>query len=233
MGAIFPFFQSPGSSPDCHDFSHIMESGLPTTSANSLRMLGCIFSGPVDLCQVPQVVTNLIFSYSGRDFASPVPVMQSIHSRGVGREAASEDWGKKVIEYLSLALVHCYQSASLAHQVGYAFFDLPFLADIPVEALLTMPCIPCQVQLLLCLGLLIPSLHNWAVSLYSSQPAKVPLNGSTTAWCISCSSQFCSISRLAEGAYCWWLASSCILCCWSPPFEVSHPAKFQSSSLSA
>jgi len=28
MGAMFPFLQSPGTSPDCHDLSDIMESGL-------------------------------------------------------------------------------------------------------------------------------------------------------------------------------------------------------------
>jgi len=32
----------------CHDFSNI-ESGLVTTSANSLRTLGCISLGPIDL----------------------------------------------------------------------------------------------------------------------------------------------------------------------------------------
>ncbi|KAK4818982.1 LOW QUALITY PROTEIN: hypothetical protein QYF61_022649 [Mycteria americana] len=32
--------------------------------------------------QVPQVVVNLIFSYSGRDFAPPVPILWSIYSRG-------------------------------------------------------------------------------------------------------------------------------------------------------
>ncbi|KFR14036.1 Thrombospondin type-1 domain-containing protein 7B, partial [Opisthocomus hoazin] len=36
---------------------------------------------------------------------------------------------------------------------GYAFFDQPFLAEIPVEALLIILGIPCQVQLHLCLGL--------------------------------------------------------------------------------
>ncbi|KAK4807049.1 hypothetical protein QYF61_018390 [Mycteria americana] len=41
--------QSPRTSPDCHDFSNIMESGLAATSANSLRTLGCISSGPIDL----------------------------------------------------------------------------------------------------------------------------------------------------------------------------------------
>jgi len=33
--------------------------------------------------QVPQVVTHLIFSDGGRDFAPPAPVLWSIHSRGV------------------------------------------------------------------------------------------------------------------------------------------------------
>ena len=37
--------------------------------------------------------------------------------------------------------------------VEYAFFNLPFLADIPVEALLVILCVPCQVQLQLRLGL--------------------------------------------------------------------------------
>jgi len=37
-----PFFQSPGISPDCHNFSNIIESGLVTTSPNSLQTLGCI-----------------------------------------------------------------------------------------------------------------------------------------------------------------------------------------------
>lgn len=44
MGAVFPFFQPPGSSPVCYDFSNIMA----TTSANSLRSLGYISSGPID-----------------------------------------------------------------------------------------------------------------------------------------------------------------------------------------
>ncbi|KAK4805824.1 hypothetical protein QYF61_000430 [Mycteria americana] len=53
---------------------------------------------------------------SGRDFAPPVPVLGSVHSRGVGREAASEDRGKEVVEYLSLLLVHRYQFASRVHR---------------------------------------------------------------------------------------------------------------------
>jgi len=93
MDEMFPFFQSPGTSPDCHDYSNIMESSLAMTPVNSLRTLGCSSSGPIDLMyiQVPQVVRNLIFSYSGMDFAPPVLILQSIHWRGMGREVASED----------------------------------------------------------------------------------------------------------------------------------------------
>ena len=50
MAAVLPFFQSPGTSPECRDFSNIMEGGLETTSATSLRTLGCISSGPMDWC---------------------------------------------------------------------------------------------------------------------------------------------------------------------------------------
>ena len=38
---MLQFFQSPGTSPECHNFSN--------TSANSLRMLECITSGLIDL----------------------------------------------------------------------------------------------------------------------------------------------------------------------------------------
>ena len=47
---MFPFFQSLWTSSDCHEFSNIMESGLATTLANSLRTLRRISSGPMDLC---------------------------------------------------------------------------------------------------------------------------------------------------------------------------------------
>ena len=102
MGAMFPFFQSPGASPDCHDLSSIMETGLATASANSLRTpwfydpgMHLTRSHRLMYVRVLQAVTNLIFSYSQRDLALPVPALWSIHSRGVGREVASKDWGKK------------------------------------------------------------------------------------------------------------------------------------------
>jgi len=55
--------------------------------------------------QVPQVVLNLVFLYSGRGFSPLVPILQSVNLGGARREVASEDGGKKVVEYLSLLLI--------------------------------------------------------------------------------------------------------------------------------
>ncbi|KAK4811014.1 hypothetical protein QYF61_015718 [Mycteria americana] len=46
----FAQVQSVGTSPDCHNFSNMMDSGLATSSTSSLRTRGCISSGPMDLC---------------------------------------------------------------------------------------------------------------------------------------------------------------------------------------
>lgn len=49
ISVVFSFFESLEVSPDCDYFSNMMEKGLTTTSAKSLRILGCISSGPMDL----------------------------------------------------------------------------------------------------------------------------------------------------------------------------------------
>jgi len=41
--------------------------------------------------QVPQVMSNLIFSYSGGDLTPPVPVLQPMHLKGVQKDVASEN----------------------------------------------------------------------------------------------------------------------------------------------
>jgi len=46
-GSSFLPFLKMGTT-DCHDSSSVMESSLATPSANSLRILGCISSGPID-----------------------------------------------------------------------------------------------------------------------------------------------------------------------------------------
>lgn len=71
----------------------ISQSGLETTPPKTLRILGHIRFHRFLYIQVPQKVTNLISWYSEREFAPPVLVLWSIWD--LGREVASEDWGKK------------------------------------------------------------------------------------------------------------------------------------------
>ena len=149
MGTMFPLLQSPMTLPDCHEFSSMMESGLPMTSDNSLRTLGCILSGPSDVC----MFRFLRWSWTwlsltvGRAFPLWTPSCNPLNGEGAKRGAASEEWVKEVADYLSLLFICWFEVAILVHWWGYTFFDLAFLADIPVEALLTIPRIPCRIQL--------------------------------------------------------------------------------------
>lgn len=53
------------------------------------------------------MVMNLIFTFRGRDFAPPVPILLSIYSRSVGREVAFEEWGKDSVHLLFPVFQHC------------------------------------------------------------------------------------------------------------------------------
>jgi len=46
--------------------------------------------------QVPQVVLNLVFRYSGKGFAPLVPILQCINLGGARREVAGESKAKKL-----------------------------------------------------------------------------------------------------------------------------------------
>jgi len=84
MGVMLPLLQLVGTSPDCHDLSNMMESGLATSSA------------PADAShQVPwtcapsgSLVSNLVFSYSGWFFILPVPAFAFCNLGGVARALA-------------------------------------------------------------------------------------------------------------------------------------------------
>lgn len=93
--------------------------------------------------QIPQMDPNLIFSCNRKDFGPLVPILQSINSGGVEREIASEDGGKKVVEYFSLLLV-CRSACQPCSSKGYALFDLPFHTDRPVEDHLIENQVPMQ-----------------------------------------------------------------------------------------
>jgi len=49
MGVMFLFFQSLRASPDSHDFSILMVSGLATSPSTSLSTLRCMSSVPIGL----------------------------------------------------------------------------------------------------------------------------------------------------------------------------------------
>ncbi|KAK4816215.1 hypothetical protein QYF61_013453, partial [Mycteria americana] len=64
-----PFFtgESLGTSPDCHDFSNMVDSGLATTTTNSLRIPGCIFSNCALAFLIPSLHIRAVSLYFSRD----------------------------------------------------------------------------------------------------------------------------------------------------------------------
>jgi len=48
--------------------------------------------------QVPEMVSNLFFSYDGRNFIPPSPALRFSSLKGVGKELTFENRGKKVVE---------------------------------------------------------------------------------------------------------------------------------------
>jgi len=84
----------------------------------------------------PQVIANMGFTGSRKGIIPPVPTSQTIHLKAAWRALVSEDWGKKVLEYLNLLFFHCYQPACISHCTEYVFFDFPFLVDVSVQAFL-------------------------------------------------------------------------------------------------
>jgi len=88
---MFPFFQSLGISPDCHDFKYRGDClGNSISQFPQDSVMNLVRSHRLLYVQVPQMVMNLIFFYSGKRFGPLVPILQSIHSRGVGRELAKD-----------------------------------------------------------------------------------------------------------------------------------------------
>lgn len=90
---------------------------------------------------------NQIFTYHGRNFAPPVPILLSTHLRDVKTDTAIENGGKKMLStpfFPSSVVIH------FVYQGMWRFFDLPFLINIPVEASPVIFCFPCQVQFQLC-----------------------------------------------------------------------------------
>lgn len=136
MCTIFPLFQSPGTSSKCH-FSNIMARGLATRSANSLSTLGFLSSDPINLCTFRVLRWSWTWpSLSvGGTLLSQSLILLPIHLRGVGREAAIEDWSKILgTPAFSCSTVTSFPALFMGGRM-YTFFDLPFLVKLPVGAL--------------------------------------------------------------------------------------------------
>lgn len=93
----------------------------------------------------------------------PVPILLSIHLKGVRREVAVEDW---VINVQFLRhLIYCYQISSI---VCKGCTTLTFSINIPIEDLLILLCAPCWFQFQVHLALSHP-IHNQTLPLYNLQ----------------------------------------------------------------
>lgn len=171
MGLTLPFFQSPGTSPHWHKYSETIENIFGTTSAISLRTLGHISSRPIRLMdvQVPQAVTNLIFSYSRRDNTSPLTTFRTIVSRPVCRAIASENCGKKKKMSTSAFSLSIVPSLLVLLTEGELVLEFPFPVDVLIEAFLILLVPLAMSSSRWALAFLTPFLHSLAASLHSLQ----------------------------------------------------------------
>lgn len=137
---MFPFLQSLGySHVTVMTFQISWESGLATTSVNSLRTLGCMFPGHTDLGMF-RFLKWLLFSYRGRNFAPFSPCLEIHRFERLRRETYNEDWGKNIAEYLRLF----FSSAETSLPVMLITSNMllfSFLAEISTEVLIFL-CIP-------------------------------------------------------------------------------------------
>ena len=82
------------------------------------------------------MVSNLIFSYSGQFFILPVHAFAVCDLGSVAGALAGKDWGKKVIEYLSLLRILRNQVSRFLPERAHIFPSLPFITGVPLEAFL-------------------------------------------------------------------------------------------------
>lgn len=108
MDVVFPLFKLLVTSPDCCNFSDIMESGLATSSTihSGSHLLGSL--GLAHL-QVPQMALNMVFSTWGSYFIPLVTTLRFCDLGGQKGDGQNKTEAKKVVEYLSLLHVSCSQ----------------------------------------------------------------------------------------------------------------------------
>jgi len=158
MGMVLPFFQSPGTSPDCHDFSNTIEGGLAVMWANSLRTLGCISSGPTDLWMFGFLRWSQTWSLltTGGALLPQSPSSKLIIWGLCDRQLLEKTKARKLLSdsAFSLSVVTSLPMSLTGER--YTLFNFPFLIKVPVEASLVLLGTPCQVSFKLGLGFLYP-----------------------------------------------------------------------------
>lgn len=125
-----------------YSFSNIKVTGLIISLACSLRTMRYISwhlwvhlsrcKGHVQLW-VPLDSKGSIFCNMWF-FILPAPAFAFCDSAGVAGELTSEDWGKKVTEYLSLAYVPGHQISCFLSKRAYICLSFPFITSLNMEA---------------------------------------------------------------------------------------------------
>lgn len=156
---MFPFFQCPGTSPDRHEFSSIMECGLAAALANSFGTLGFILSVSMDFWTFRFLSghkPNLLLQWEG--ICSLNPCLERCGKRDLPVETEA-----KYLD-LSLLLVCYYPFPSCVYQRSILSLTSLFFSEIPIEALLIALSLA-KFSSSQALAFLTPSLHNQAAFL--------------------------------------------------------------------
>jgi len=140
-----PFFQSARTSGDHRDLSNITE-WLGDYFSQFLQDSGVHLIGTHRLAdvEVPQTVTNLIFTYSGRGVAPPSPPSEPF-SQGLCAEP--------LLVKTEVNKLLNFSAFSLSVVTDKGLLDFCFPVAIPIEPFLILLCSPCQDQFHLGLSL--------------------------------------------------------------------------------
>lgn len=133
MGILLHFFQSVGASP-AHKFLDMVDNGLGTSAASSLRTCSCISLCPMDLCAFRSLWWTHTRSPPAVGSPSFPPVLP--FPPGLVQCSWSICWWrlrKNLAGYLSLLhalgnLVSCFLPGK-----AHVFLNLPFITKIPME----------------------------------------------------------------------------------------------------
>lgn len=169
---MFPFFKSPRTLLDSHDFLNMMQALQPHQTVPSGPWVAC-HQAPLTCC------THSVSS--GLKLALLLFCSSYSHLKVPGLERFGKpDCQWRLMQRTSwvLDLLHafCSQFLFLIYQRGYILFGLCLLTNIPVEFLLVILCIPRQLQFHVCLGFPDPiTAHSDSIPVFTGNMSLLPL----------------------------------------------------------